>query len=61
MNLNLFRSRKFWAAVAGVGIIALKAYVPQFPVSDEQLTQVVYLLVAFVGGVALEDGLKARR
>ena len=33
----LAKSRKFWAAVLGVGVVVLKGLRPDFPMSDEQL------------------------
>jgi hypothetical protein len=51
----LLKSRKFWAALVGLGLIVIKAFRPEFPLSEEQLTQIVYVLVAFILGTGLED------
>lgn len=51
----LLRSRKFWAAVAGLAMVAVKAFRPDFPLSEEQVTSIVTLLAAFILGVGLED------
>ena len=57
--LGLLGSRKFWAAVIGLGLIVAKAYKPDLPVSEEQVTSLVYVLVAYILGVAIEDGGRA--
>ena len=54
------KSRKFWALMAGALCIALRQYVPNFPISDQQLTELVYLLVAYIIGTGLEDVNRAR-
>ena len=54
---NVFKSRKFWAAVAALSlaVFGARAGIPQ-----EALTDAIYVLIAYITGVALEDGLKAR-
>ena len=54
---KLLSSRKFWAAFFGFFLVILKAWKPDFPLTAEQLTGVVYVLVAYIMGTALEDGL----
>lgn len=56
----LLKSRKFWAALVGLGFVVLKAYRPDFPISEEQVASLVYVLVAYILGVAIEDGLRPR-
>jgi hypothetical protein len=51
----LLRSRKFWAAVVGLGLVLLRAFKPDFPISDDQMTKVIFVLVAYILGVGLED------
>jgi hypothetical protein len=53
----LLTSRKFWAALIGLCLIILKAWKPDFPLQEEQLTAVVYVLVAYILGTGIEDGL----
>lgn len=52
----LLASRKFWAALIGLILLVIKAFVPDFPLDEEQLTHVVYLLAAYILGTAIEDG-----
>lgn len=55
---QLLCSRKFWAALIGLALVIVKAWHPDFPLEEEQLTGVVYVLVAYILGTGLEDGLK---
>lgn len=55
----LLGSRKFWASIIGTALISIKAFRPDFPLTEEQLTNVVYLLVAYVIGTGIEDARKA--
>jgi hypothetical protein len=54
---QLLGSRKFWAAFFGLALIIIKAYRPDFPLEEDQLTAVVWVLVAYILGTGLEDGL----
>ncbi len=54
---QLLSSRKFWAALIGLVLIIIKAWQPEFPLAEEQLTGVVYVLVAYILGTGIEDGL----
>ncbi len=61
MSLPPFmKSRKFWALIAGALVIILRAYVPNLPIDDGKLTELVLLLVAYILGTALEDAGAAR-
>jgi hypothetical protein len=53
----LLSSRKFWAALIGLALVIVKAFRPDFPLAEEQLTAVVYVLVAYILGTGIEDGL----
>lgn len=55
--LMLLKSRKFWAALVGLGMVIVKGYVPDFPVSEDQVLALVMVLVAYILGTGLEDGL----
>ena len=56
MNVPSFlKSRKFWALIIGAGVIVLRSYVPNFPLSDDQLTSIGLLIVAYIIGTGLED------
>ncbi len=58
--LSLLRSRKFWAAVVGLALVIVRAYAPDFPLQEEQVTAVVWVIAAYILGTGLEDGLRAR-
>ena len=53
----LLTSRKFWTALIGLALVIIKAYQPDFPLAEDQLTSVVYVLVAYILGTGIEDGL----
>ena len=52
--MTIFKSRKFWTAFVALFVIVLRGIVPDFPISDEQMTEIVYVLIAYIVGVALE-------
>ena len=54
---SLIRSRKFWAGLAGLIVVLLRAAVPNFPLEDEQLTAVIITLSAYIFGTGAQDGL----
>jgi hypoxanthine-guanine phosphoribosyltransferase len=51
----LITSRKFWAALIGLVLLVLKSYKPDFPIGEAELTNMVYILVAYILGVAIDD------
>jgi hypothetical protein len=53
-------SRKFWAAVVGAAMIAVRAFVPDFPLQEDQVLGLVVVVVGYILGTALEDGLAGR-
>ena len=53
----LIASRKFWAAVVGLVLVIIKAYQPEFPLDGDQLTGVITVIVAYILGTGIEDGL----
>jgi len=53
--LSIFSSRKFWAAFFGFIVVVIKQIYPDFPLDAKQITHVVYLLIAYIIGVAVED------
>ena len=59
--LMLFKSRKFWAAIVGIAMMVVKELVPNFPLNEAQVEQVVWLLVAFIIGTGIEDSGLARK
>ena len=52
---GLLRSRKFWAALIGTLVVILNELLPGFPFTAEQVTNVVYLLAAYILGTAIDD------
>jgi len=52
--MALLSSRKFWAAVIGLAVLILKAYKPDIPITEDQITGVVYVLMAYILGTAIE-------
>lgn len=55
----LLSSRKFWAALVGLVFMILKAWRPDFPLDADQLAGIIAILVTYILGTALEDGLRA--
>lgn len=53
----LLASRKFWAALVGLALVVIRGLWRDLPLDDDQVTQVVYVIAAYILGVALEDGL----
>lgn len=57
---QLLGSRKFWAALIGLMLVMIKVWRPDFPLDEEQLVSVVYVLVAYILGTGIEDGLSRK-
>jgi hypothetical protein len=55
----LLKSRKFWAAIVGLGLVIFRAYQPAFPIDDDQLSKIILVLIAYIIGTAFEDGAAA--
>ena len=53
----LITSRKFWAALVGLILVIIKAFEPDFPLEGDQLTGVITVIVAYILGTGIEDGL----
>ena len=53
--LGVLRSRKFWAALIGTVFVLLDEFVPTFPLEQDQVTNIVFMFVAYIIGVALDD------
>lgn len=54
---QLLGSRKFWAALIGLALVIVKVFEPEFPLEPDQLTAIVWVLVAYILGTGIEDGL----
>jgi hypothetical protein len=52
---TLLTSRKFWAATTGLGLIIIKAFRPDFPITQDQITAIVVILVGYIMGTAIQD------
>ncbi|GAP12900.1 hypothetical protein LARV_00640 [Longilinea arvoryzae] len=50
----LLTSRKFWAALVGLGFVVCEGLDPKFPLDAAQVSNLVYVLVAYILGVAIE-------
>jgi len=50
----LLTSRKFWAALIGLVLMITKSFKPEFPIAETDLTNMVYILVAYIIGVAID-------
>jgi len=55
----LLSSRKFWAALVGLIIMMVKVWYPDSPIDPDQLAGIIAILVTYILGTALEDGLRA--
>lgn len=55
----LLASRKFWAAVVGLAAILIKNWQPDFPIDPDLLSNMIAVIVAYILGVALEDGMRS--
>ena len=53
--MDIFKSRKFWASIAGLLLVIIQEVMPDFPLSADQVTNVIYVLVAYIIGTGLED------
>jgi uncharacterized membrane protein YqjE len=51
----LFTSRKFYAALIGLIVLIVKAFDPNFPIDEANVTNMVYVLIAYILGTAIED------
>ena len=58
---TLLRSRKFWATLVGLVFMIIKTVKPDFPLDGDQLAGILALLVSYILGTALEDGLSANK
>ncbi|MEL7644986.1 MAG: hypothetical protein AAGU04_01790 [Anaerolineaceae bacterium] len=57
----LLSSRKFWAALMGLLVMVVKAWKPDFPLEAGELAGIISVLVTYILGTALEDGLAGHR
>jgi len=50
----LLKSRKFWAAVIGLVIVASQTFGWQLPITETSMLEIVVLLSSYIVGVAIE-------
>ncbi len=53
---NLLMSRKFWAAVIGLLVIVVSAFLPSFGLDADQAAGYAIIIVAYIVGVAVDPG-----
>lgn len=51
---TLLTSRKFWAALVGLGFVVAQGFDASFPLDEAQVSNLMYVLVAYILGVAIE-------
>ncbi len=51
----LLQSRKFWAVILAVALVLGRAYAPDFPLTQAQVSNLIYVLIAYILGTAIED------
>jgi hypothetical protein len=59
--LLLLKSRKFWAALVGIVMVIVTHFVPDFPIPEDQILSLILVIVSYILGTALEDGLSNRQ
>jgi len=57
----LLSSRKFWASLIALVMVFVNHYVPDFPIPEEQILALVLVIVSYIIGTALEDGLSRKQ
>ncbi len=53
--MQALRSRKFWAALAGVTLVVLQIVLPEAGEGVQELNRAVYLLAAYILGIGITD------
>jgi hypothetical protein len=53
---TLLKSRRFWALVASLAFVFVKAFVPDFPLTEEQLIGLTATLGALILGSTFDEG-----
>ena len=51
----LIKSRKFWAAVLAAALVLGSVYMPGFPLNQDQVSKLIFVLIAYILGTAIED------
>jgi len=55
----VLRSHKFWSLVAGLLVILLKSFWPNFPVTEAQITDLVFILGTLILGSGIQGALNS--
>lgn len=53
---SLLTSRKFWAAVLALVVIAVGAFLPEFAIDEERGAGLAVIAVSYIIGVAVDPG-----
>jgi len=51
---NALKSHKFQALVSGLIIIGIKSFLPNFPLTEQQLTEIIAIISALIIGAGVE-------
>jgi uncharacterized protein YqeY len=51
--MDLLKSKKFQAAVAGVIVVIITSFIPE--IDEAELTKIVALIIAYIGAQGLAD------
>ncbi len=57
---QVFKSRKFWLAFAGLTALILRAFWPTFPLDEAQITAFILAISGAIVGVGIDDHNKAK-
>lgn len=56
---GVLKSRKFWAALVGLGFVVVQGIDPAFPLDQAETTNLVYLVMAYILGTGIKDAAQA--
>jgi len=53
--MDLLKNRLFWAALTGLAFVLLRAALPGFPLDQDQVAEVLFVLASFIAAEAVEN------